>query len=236
MEKLSTGKRQRVFDFVFWISLIQYTNLQIIGLWIDSVLEILYICINEFSHSNSWSPDHRFSQIQISVHTNWSQLVSAHNPSSRNLYVQCQWVIRTRFRLSKEQIVSFSQFFHQPKSTKRKKDLGKLPILPKPEIRKDVGKNSLIQSQPQFWWPDSAGFLMKVFNGCKAQARKPPRRRHFDPAKVQIQLPTLEVYVPQVWTLKNFGLFKKPRKLTAFSAEKKSFKKTMNHKFPWNFA
>jgi len=49
------------------------------------------------------------------------------------------------------------------------------------------------------------GIFDEAFNGCKAQARKPPRRRHFDPAKVQIQLPTLEVYVPQVWTLKNFG-------------------------------
>ena len=120
-------------------------------------VSILYICINEFSHSNSWSPDHICICTHKLIENNWSL---HRNPRSRNLYLQCQWVIRTRFRLSKEQIVSFSQYFHQPKSTKRKKDLGKLPILPKPEVRKDVGKNSLIQSQPQrgdrirrdFWW------------------------------------------------------------------------------------
>lgn len=36
-------------------------------------VSILYICINEFSHSNLWSPDHRFSEIQIFVRTNWSK-------------------------------------------------------------------------------------------------------------------------------------------------------------------
>ena len=78
------------------------------------------------------------------------------------------------------------------------------------------------------------GIFDKAFNGCKAQARKPPRRRHFDPAKVQIQLPTLEVYVPQVWTLKNFVFSKSLENSQLFLASEKihDLKKPWTTNFP----